>query len=182
MKYSCLIIIIVFYICIMLYINSPIDELQESVTDSINKQSEYIMPMIEPCFTNTPTASPTIQPMEFTITAYDLSIKCCGKSMKHKEYGITARGDNIRGKSREDAMTVAVDPKIIPLGSILGICFQDINYTQYSGIYIAKDTGVAVKGHIIDLFMGDFHNNRESKTVSEFGSTKAWVTIINKGD
>lgn len=40
---------------------------------------------------------------------------------------------------------VAVDPKVIPLGTIL--------YVEDYGIAIAGDTGGAIKGHDIDLFM-----------------------------
>jgi 3D (Asp-Asp-Asp) domain-containing protein len=158
---------------------SSIDESKETVTDSVNEQSTYIIPTIEIL---TPTPEPKTTPMEFIITAYDLSIKSCGKSMRHKEYGITARGDCIRGKTRKQAMAIAVDPKIIPLGSVIKIEFQDTEYQKYDGMYIAIDTGSEVKERIIDLFLGDFQSNKESKIVSEFGSTKAWVTIINKGD
>lgn len=41
--------------------------------------------------------------------------------------------------------TIAVDPKIIPLGS--KVKFSD-------KVYIAEDTGGAIKGKRIDLFVG----------------------------
>ena len=45
---------------------------------------------------------------------------------------------------------VAVDPKVIPLGTKI--------YVEGYGIAIAGDTGGAIKGNIIDLF---FNTNKE---------------------
>lgn len=46
--------------------------------------------------------------------------------------------------------TVAVDPKVIPLGTALYIVTDDGEYIY--GYCIAEDTGGAVKGNIVDLF------------------------------
>ena len=92
---------------------------------------------------------------EFNMTAYDLNEKCCSKSRSHPAFGITASGFDLKGLSREEAQTVAVDPKIIPLGSKLYLEFEG-KYELFSGIYYARDTGSAIKGKKLDLFMGDF--------------------------
>ena len=42
--------------------------------------------------------------------------------------------------------TIAVDPKIIPLHSIV--------YIEGLGYYVAEDTGSAIKGNKIDIFVG----------------------------
>jgi 3D (Asp-Asp-Asp) domain-containing protein len=47
----------------------------------------------------------------------------------------------------KEGRTVAVDPSVIPLGSRLVI--------DGVGGYIAEDTGGAIKGRIIDLYMTD---------------------------
>lgn len=46
--------------------------------------------------------------------------------------------------------TVAVDPKVIPLGTALYIVTDDGEYIY--GYCVAEDTGGAVKGNIVDLF------------------------------
>lgn len=114
----------------------------------------------------------------FTVTAYDLSVQSCGKEIGHPNYGLTASGFNLTGLSREEAMSIAVDRNIIPMGSKVQITFTNPNYTQYNGIYTARDTGGAIKNYKIDLFMGDFQNNQPSQEALNFGVTKAEVTIL----
>jgi 3D (Asp-Asp-Asp) domain-containing protein len=48
--------------------------------------------------------------------------------------------------------TVAVDTSVIPLGTQLYIVFPSA-YSYMTGYYTAEDTGGAVKGNIIDVFM-----------------------------
>ncbi len=60
--------------------------------------------------------------------------------------------------------SVAVDPKVIPLGSTLyipaakGAKLPD--GTIHDGIFYAEDTGGAIKGHRIDLFTGFFKGRK----------------------
>lgn len=79
----------------------------------------------------------------FKTTAYTLHHSECGKFKGHKEYGLTYSGT--RATIRR---TVAVDPKIVPLNSIL------IDY-ETGQKYIAEDTGSAVKGYSVDIFIGE---------------------------
>ena len=74
-------------------------------------------------------------------TAYDAS--SCGKSPSHPAYGITATG------ARAGYGIVAVDPRVIPLGSKLYIESADGSYVY--GSAVAADTGGAIKGNRIDL-------------------------------
>lgn len=74
-------------------------------------------------------------------TAYDAS--SCGKSPSHPGYGITATG------ARAKYGVVAVDPRVIPLGSRLYIESSDGSYIY--GTAVAADTGGAIKGNRIDL-------------------------------
>lgn len=70
---------------------------------------------------------------EFTITHYCACSRCCGKSD-----GVTATGTQATA-----GRTIAVDPKVIPLGTEVIIDGQS---------YIAEDTGGAIKGNKIDIF------------------------------
>ena len=70
---------------------------------------------------------------KFKISAYCHCSKCCGKSN-----GITATGTKVTANR-----TIAVDPKVIPLGSKVIIDGQT---------YVAEDTGGNIKGNKIDIY------------------------------
>ncbi|HHY04694.1 MAG TPA: DUF348 domain-containing protein [Thermoanaerobacterales bacterium] len=71
-------------------------------------------------------------------TAYCACRKCTGKSPGDHGYGITHSGMRVRQG------VVAVDPRVIPLGSRL--------YVEGYGLATAQDTGGAIKGNRIDLY------------------------------
>jgi 3D (Asp-Asp-Asp) domain-containing protein len=82
---------------------------------------------------------------EFEITAYDPSPASCGKWAK---FGKTKTGTN-----PHKLRTVAVDPNIIPLGSLV--------YIDSIGWRIAEDTGRLIKGKTIDLFFDTYIEARD---------------------
>lgn len=90
-----------------------------------------------------------------TATAYTASCKGCS--------GITKTGINI--KANPHKKVIAVDPKIIPLGSKV--------YVEGYGPAIAGDIGGAIKGKRIDIFIPS------KKAAIRFGVKKLNVTIIN---
>ena len=85
--------------------------------------------------------------MDMVATAYDLSYESCGKYPDDPYYGITASG------TKAQPGTVAVDPDVIPLGTKLYIASTD-GSPDY-GFATALDTGSAIKGYRVDLFMED---------------------------
>lgn len=98
-------------------------------------------------------------------TAYEAGPRSTGKRPGDRGYGITASGTRARRG------TVAVDPKVIPLGTKLYIKSLTPGIEDY-GYAIAEDTGGAIKGMKIDLFMN---------TVSEcfqFGRRAVEVYIL----
>ena len=103
--------------------------------------------------------------LSMTATAYDLSYQSCGKRPGDRGYGITASG------MRAQRGVVAVDPRVIPLGTRLYIESSDGSYIY--GNAVAGDTGGAIKGNKIDLFM-DSH----SECVS-FGRRTVNVYILD---
>lgn len=107
-------------------------------------------------------------------TAYDLSVESCGKSRNHPQYGIT-----FSGTRATVGRTVAVDPKVIPLGSRVYIKFP-LEYSNLDGVYIAEDTGRLVKGNIIDIFLGEDKPGERKvyESVMRFGVQKVEVYIL----
>lgn len=81
---------------------------------------------------------------EFILTAYALDKSCTGKSPNEKGFGITASG--VRASV---GRTIAVDPRIIPYGTIV--------YISGLGWFVAEDTGGAIRGHHIDVLVGSRH-------------------------
>ncbi|MCT4594340.1 MAG: 3D domain-containing protein [Anaeromicrobium sp.] len=105
----------------------------------------------------------------YTATAYDLSIKSCGKAVGYKYRGMTRSGINLNGKQWADAMVVAVDSRQIPLGSKVLVIFNESDWRKkYDGVYLAGDTGGGVKGNTIDIYLGDI-GNKQMKEVRDFG-------------
>ena len=114
-----------------------------------------------------------------TVTAYDLSVQSCGKPIGSHGYGITASGYNLSNKNREEAKAIAVDPRVIPLGKKVEIIFKEKHLQKYNGVYVARDTGGAIKGNKIDLFMGDFRSNKPAAEAMNFGVQKATVKVFS---
>lgn len=88
-------------------------------------------------------------------TAYTASCEGCS--------GITATGINL--KENPNAKIISVDPTIIPLGSKV--------YVEGYGEAIAGDTGGAIKGNKIDVFIPS------QQDAINFGVKQIKVTILN---
>jgi 3D (Asp-Asp-Asp) domain-containing protein len=102
--------------------------------------------------------------MTSTLTAYTAGVESTGKSPSHPQYGIT-----FSGKKATEGRTIAVDPKVIPLGSTV--------YIEGIGLRQAEDTGSAIKGTRIDVFMTDVRLARQ------FGVKKnVKVYVLNEGE
>lgn len=100
-------------------------------------------------------------------TAYEAGPLSTGKRPGQRGYGITASGTRARRG------TVAVDRRVIPLGTKLYIKSLDPKVPDY-GYAIAEDTGGAIKGMRIDLFMNTVWE------CFQFGRRKVKVFILPK--
>ncbi len=76
------------------------------------------------------------------LTAYSAGFESTGKNPGDPGYGITATG-----KMAKPRHTIAVDPNLIPLGSLV--------YIDGIGYRVAEDIGGAIKGSHIDVFYPD---------------------------
>lgn len=92
--------------------------------------------------------------IKMTATAYTANCKGCS--------GITKTGLNLR--KNPGLKVIAVDPKIIPLGSKV--------WVEGYGIAIAGDIGGAIKGNKIDLFMN------KKATANQWGRKKVTVKVL----
>ena len=93
---------------------------------------------------------------EFKLTAYCDCSTCCGKWSGSP----TASGEMPRANH-----TIAVDTSVIPFGTEVVI---------NGNVYVAEDTGSAIKGNKIDIYMSSHEE------ALDFGVQYAEVLIVNK--
>jgi uncharacterized protein YabE (DUF348 family) len=94
---------------------------------------------------------------EFYVNATAYTADCNGCS------GNTATGLNLR--ANPNAKVIAVDPRIIPLGSKV--------YVDGYGYAVAADTGGAIKGYKIDVFISS------KAEAYRWGLKKVKITVLN---
>lgn len=94
---------------------------------------------------------------EYKLTAYCPCMSCCGKTD-----GITASG-----VKAVEGVTIAADPKVLPLGT--KILINEHEYT-------VQDTGGAIKGNKIDVYF-DSHQD-----ALEFGVQYKEIYIVKEGE
>ena len=92
--------------------------------------------------------------LRFTATAY-----CRGTT--------TASGVNVRNG------IAAADPDLLPVGSVIQV---ERLGERYNGIYTVMDTGPAVQGRHIDIYMWNCNEARY-----EFGRRNAGITVLRLG-
>jgi 3D (Asp-Asp-Asp) domain-containing protein len=100
-----------------------------------------------------PTAPMAGSRLQFAATAY-----CKGTT--------TASGVNVR------TGIAAADPSLLPVGSVISVA---TNETKYNGVYTIMDTGPAVQGRILDLYMWSCHE------ALSFGRKEAQITVLRLG-
>lgn len=105
----------------------------------------------------TPTVVEEAVEEEMIVTATAYTAYCTGCS------GTTAYGIDLR--SNPDQKVIAVDPRIIPLGTKV--------WVEGYGEAIAGDTGGAIKGNKIDVFIPSHEN------AMEWGVKKVKIKVLN---
>jgi 3D (Asp-Asp-Asp) domain-containing protein len=121
----------------------PVEDVPAKVVNTVDV-TKNIEPTkeTEPVAKATPTPAPSEAEQEITVSATAYTAYCEGCS------GTTAYGIDLR--SNPDQKVIAVDPSVIPLGTKV--------WVEGYGEAIAGDTGGAIKGHKIDLFMPSYDN------------------------
>lgn len=127
----------------------------ETFQETLSAQTDTYLDLVkaeEPMKTNYPKK---------TLGKFQLSFYTPTELGKPLEKLHTATGTKPR-----EGRTIAVDPKVIPYGSTV--------YIEGYGYYIAEDTGGAIKGNRIDIFMMDYNK------ALKLGRPKAKVWILGK--
>lgn len=125
----------------------PAVQYEAVANDNYVAQPEVVAPA--------PVETPNYGGRQITVEATAYGADCAGCS------GITANGTALY----EGARVIAVDPNVIPLGTRV--------YVPGYGEAIAADTGGAIQGNIIDVFMGTEAN------ASSWGRQTVTITILD---
>lgn len=103
--------------------------------------------------------------IEVVATGYTAGVESTGKRPGHPGYGITYSGVKVR---RDQVSTIAADPKLFPIGTLL--------YIPDYGYGVVADTGSAIKGNRIDLY---FETIKE--VYEQWGKRKVEVQVLRRG-
>lgn len=101
----------------------------------------------------------------FEATAYNPSL---GGINGSGDYSTTASGTKFTVRR-----TVAIDPKVIPYGSVLSVIVEG-DMAKYSGIWLAEDTGGAIDQKRIDM-------GTEANEAMQFGRRQVKVAVLERG-
>ncbi len=123
--------------------------------EDYEKENEKIIIRKEPVIINR-TETELVEWFYFVATGYSANDPSQGTD------NITATGKEIYEG------VIAVDPKVIPLGTEVQI--KDV------GTFIAEDTGGKIKGNRIDIY---FNSKKEARN---FGKKGIWLRIVEKTD
>lgn len=136
-------------------LNTQSEDLENTVDKKIKEQEKKRLMEMSNRVDNSLRFSKT-----FTVRATAYGADCRGCS-----------GTTATGTKPAIGRTIAVDPRLIPLGTWVYLEFP--NAPQLNGRYRAEDTGGAIKGHKIDLFLG------KEKDCNWFGHQMVNVSILN---
>ncbi|MFC5629380.1 3D domain-containing protein [Aliibacillus thermotolerans] len=101
-----------------------------------------------------------------TATGYTAGYESTGKTEDHPAYGITHSGVQVR---RDFVSTIAADPDIFPIGTLL--------YVPGYGYAVVADTGSAIKGNKIDLYYETVED-----VYNEWGKKDVEVYVLKRGN
>jgi 3D (Asp-Asp-Asp) domain-containing protein len=105
--------------------------------------------------------------VEVVATGYSAGKESTGKSPNHPEYGITYSGIKVV-RDGKALSTIAADPEVFPLGTVL--------FIPGYGYGVVADTGSAIKGKKIDLYF-----NTKDQVYQEWGKKTVQVFVVKQG-
>jgi 3D (Asp-Asp-Asp) domain-containing protein len=125
--------------------------------------------LAQSCVTRRPTPPPTIARAPTHVPPIPIRIP----RAERQQFEATAysiRGKTASGRKAQKGL-VAADPDVLPLGSIIRV----YGAGSYSGEYTVADTGPAIDGHEIDIFIPS------AKEAKRFGRRSVEVEILRRG-
>ncbi|MFC5449512.1 3D domain-containing protein [Paenibacillus aestuarii] len=108
-----------------------------------------------------------LKAVEVVATGYSAGEESTGKTPGHPEYGITYSGVKVK-RDDKALSTIAADPTVFPLGTVL--------FIPGYGYGVVADTGSAIKGKKIDLYF-----DTKDQVYKEWGKKTVTVFIVKKG-
>lgn len=81
-------------------------------------------------------------------------------------------GEHTAAGTRVREGIAAADPALLPLGTRIRITGAG----AYNGNYLVTDTGAAVNGRHIDLYVPS------ASEATQFGTKKVWVRVVKRGE
>jgi len=114
-----------------------------------------------------PEPKDILETLSVVATGYTAGIESTGKRPGHPQYGITYSGVKVR-RDKHKISTIAADPKVLPLGTVL--------FIPGYGYGIVADTGSAIKGNKIDLYY-----KTTKQVYKEWGKKTLKVHIVKRG-
>ncbi|MPY18382.1 3D domain-containing protein [Paenibacillus glucanolyticus] len=114
-----------------------------------------------------PKDDQVLHTVKVTATGYTAGYESTGKKPGHPQYGITYSGVKVK-RDRNTLSTIAADPDVFPIGSIL--------YVPGYGYGIVADIGSAIKGQKIDLYF-----STTKQVFKEWGKKDVEVQVIKTG-
>ncbi|MWV44142.1 hypothetical protein GRF59_10910 [Paenibacillus sp. HJL G12] len=115
-----------------------------------------------------PKQDQIIHTVKVMATGYTAGYESTGKRPTHPQYGITYSGVKVR-RDKNTISTIAADPRVFPLGTIL--------YIPEYGYAVVADVGSAIKGKKIDLYFAT-----TKQVYKEWGKKEVEVQVIKRGN
>ncbi len=109
-----------------------------------------------------------LKAVEVTATGYYAGRESTGKNPGHPQYGLTYSGVRVM-RDFYALSTIAADPHVFPLGTVL--------YIPGYGYGVVADTGGAIKGNRIDLYF-----ETKDQVYTEWGKKTLNVFVVKEGD
>ncbi|WP_127580222.1 3D domain-containing protein [Paenibacillus koleovorans] len=116
--------------------------------NSLKIGQELVIPKMIDMSMPTGSAPVVSKVLMSTLTAYTAGVESTGKRPSDPGYGTT-----YSGSSATEGRTIAVDPRVIPIGATV--------FIDGIGVRKAEDIGSAIRGARIDVFMNDLGEARE---------------------